>query len=250
MIYKNLLLRTGALAAALAAASVARADGKPDWVPCPVNHAQLKSALVAADQSDKTGFGNHFWAVVVNRKGVVCEVAFSGPDAGSQWLASRQIAAAKAFTANGLSLNIPGSGASGTGALSTAQLYRFVQPSNPDVANPLYGLNGGNVLNSLLAYDGDYDLFGTPYDPMIGRRIGGTISFGGGLGLYKGTTVVGGIGLSGDTACRDHSVAWQTRINLKLQQPNPQDQLPFATNAQMTDGHPHCPNDKDTRGAQ
>jgi hypothetical protein len=38
---------------------------------------------------------------------------------------------------------------------------------------------------------------------MIGHRIGGTITFGGGLALYtnKGTTAVGGIGLSGDTAC-------------------------------------------------
>jgi uncharacterized protein GlcG (DUF336 family) len=248
MIYNN-LLRTGAVVAIVAGvAGAAQADGQPDRLSCPVTHAELKSALVKAESKDETGLGNHFWAVVVNRKGVVCAVAFSGEDAGSQWLASRQIAAAKAFTANGLSLNIPASGASGTGALSTAQLYRFVQPSNPDVFNPLFGLNGGNVLNSLLAYEGDYELFGTLNDPMIGRRVGGTITFGGGLGLYKGTTVVGGIGLSGDTACRDHSVAWATRFNLKLQQPDPADQLPFATNAAMTNGHPHCPNDTGTQG--
>jgi hypothetical protein len=113
----------------------------------------------------------------------------------------------------------------------------------------LFGLNGGNVLNSLLAYQGDYDSFGTPNDPMIGQRIGGTITFGDGLALYKGTTVVGGIGLSGDTACRDHSVAWVSRINLGLQQPSPADQLPFATDAAMTNGHPHCPNDTGTQGA-
>ncbi|HTV34064.1 MAG TPA: heme-binding protein [Methylocella sp.] len=212
---------------------------------CPVTYSELKSALVLADKADKTGFQNHFWAVVVNRAGVVCAVAFSGADTGSQWLSSRTIAAAKAFTANGLSLNIP----SGTGALSTAQLYQFVQPSNAYIGNPLFGLEGGNVLNSQLAYQGNYAYFGTTSDPMIGQRIGGTITFGGGLALYTSNgTVVGGLGLSGDTACRDHSVAWRTRIILKLEQSKPKDQLPFATNAAMTNGHPHCPNDAGTVG--
>ncbi len=228
-----------------------QAWGQETGASCPVSYSSLKKALVSADQSNAKlptgsgGFKNHWWGVVVNREGVVCAVAFSGPNTGSQWLASRQIAAAKAFTANGLSLNI----GTPTGALSTAQLYRFVQPSNPDIANPLFGLEGGNVLNSELAYRGDYASFGTPNDPMIGQRIGGTITFGGGLGLYKGSTIVGGLGLSGDTACADHSVAWQTRINLGLQQPNPADQLPFATDATMTNGHPHCPNDAGTLGS-
>ena len=168
------------------------------------------------------------------------------PNTGSQWLASRQIAAAKAFTANGLSLDI----GTGTGALSTARLYQFVQPDDANVANPLYGLAGGNVVNSLLAYQGDFANFGTPNDPMIGQRIGGTITFDGGLALYSGTTVVGGIGLSGDTACADHSVAWRTRILLGLQQPNPADQLHFATNPAQPDGHPHCPNDAGTQGTK
>ena len=33
--------------------------------------------------------------------------------------------------------------------------------------------------------------------------VGGTITFGGGFGLYNGATAVGGVGLSGDTACAD-----------------------------------------------
>lgn len=218
-------------------------------VSCPVTYEKLKAALVKADVADSTGFKNHFWGVVVNRGGVVCAVAYSGANVGSQWLSSRQIAAAKAFTANGLSLDIPASGGTGTGALSTAQLYQFVQPGNVNVANPLYGLEGGNVLNSELAYRGDYSTFGTTYDPLVGQRIGGTITFGGGLGLYNGKTIVGGLGLSGDTACADHSVAWLTRINLGLQQPSPEDQLPFATTG-LTDGHPHCPYDANTQGAK
>ncbi|SFK14636.1 Haem-degrading [Methylocapsa palsarum] len=221
-------------------------DDRGGGFSCPVTYDKLKSALVKADNDDTTGFNNHFWGVVVNRGGVVCAVAFSGANTGSQWLSSRQIAAAKAFTANGLSLDI---GSAGTSALSTAQLYRFVQPGNANVFNPLLGLEGGNVLNSELAYRGDYSSFGTPYDPMVGQRIGGTITFGGGLALYSGKTVVGGLGLSGDTACADHSVAWRARALLLLQQATPGDQLPFAKNADNTDGHPHCPNDANTQGA-
>jgi uncharacterized protein GlcG (DUF336 family) len=246
MDYKSNLLRSCAALTILTMSGAARADS--DSLSCPVTHKQLKTALVSADTADTTGFNNHFWAVVVNRGGVVCAVAFSGADVGSQWPASRQIAAAKSFTANGLCLNI----GTGTGALSTAQLYQFVQPDNANVANPLFGLEGGNVLNSRLAYEGNFKLFGTEDDPLIGHRIGGTITFGGGLGLYKnttGTTIVGDIGVSGDTACRDHSVAWRTRIILKLQQPSAADKLTFATDAAMPNGHPHCPNDTATQGS-
>jgi uncharacterized protein GlcG (DUF336 family) len=258
MDYKSNLLRstlsTCAALTILTMAGAAQADSDSDSLSCPVTHKQLKDALKLADAADTlpgggiAGFGNHFWAVVVNRGGVVCAVAFSGADVGSQWPASRQIAAAKSFTANGLSLNI----GTGTGALSTAQLYQFVQPDNANVANPLFGLEGGNVLNSRLAYEGNFKLFGTEDDPLIGHRIGGTITFGGGLGLYKNTTgtpIIGGIGVSGDTACRDHSVAWRTRIILKLQQPSPADKLTFATDAAMPNGHPHCPNDTATQGS-
>jgi uncharacterized protein GlcG (DUF336 family) len=197
--------------------------------------------LVEAANADSSGLNNNYWAVAVTPGGVVCAVAFSGAKVGDQWLSSRQIAAAKAFTANGLSLN--------SAPLSTAQLYRWVQPSNPDIQNPLFGLEGGNVLNSVYAYQGDVWTFGTEKDPMVGKRVGGTITFGGGLGLYKGTTRVGGIGLSGDTACADHSVAWRIRKALQMQPTAGDDRLPFATNAINTNGHPHCPNDAATQGA-
>jgi uncharacterized protein GlcG (DUF336 family) len=235
-----------AIGAGLAISTVAT-SARADALSCPVSYQQLKSALVTSDSADTTGFNNHFWGVVVNRGGVICAVAYSGSNTGAQWLGSRQIAAAKAFTANAFSL--PLNGGTGTTALSTAQLYQFVQPSNANVANPLYGLDSGNVLDSTVVYRGEYAWFGTPQDPMIGSRAGGTITFGGGLALYSGTSIVGGIGLSGDTACADHSTAWRTRIALKLQQANPTDQLPFATNPSMRNGHPHCPNDSGTQGA-
>jgi hypothetical protein len=71
---------------------------------CPVAFDRLRSELEDADDEDSTGFSNHYWAVVVNPQGTVCAVAYSGRERDSQWLLSRQIAAAKAFTANGLSL--------------------------------------------------------------------------------------------------------------------------------------------------
>lgn len=240
--------RMGVLAAIALLGSAAGAQAARQ-TSCPVSYSQLKSALTAADAADTTGLNNHFWGVVVDRTGVVCAVAYSGSDTGSQWLGSRQIAAAKAFTANAFSLNLNGGLGNGGGALSTAELYQFVQPSNPAVGNPLYGLDGGNVQDSSIVYQGSYDNFGTPKDPMIGYRVGGTITFGGGLGLYSGATIVGGLGLSGDTACADHSTAWRTRQNLGLASDG-SDMLTFATNANMTNGHPHCPNDAGTQGSK
>src|SRR5689334_24640520 len=60
-----------------------------DAVACPVSFQQLRSALRDADTADSTGLNNHYWAVVVNRAGVVCAVAFSGQGRDSQWLLSR-----------------------------------------------------------------------------------------------------------------------------------------------------------------
>lgn len=41
--------------------------------------------------------------------------------------------------------------------------------------------------------------------------------FGGGLALYNANHVlVGAIGVSGDTSCADHNIAWRTRHNLNL----------------------------------
>lgn len=231
-------VRKACLAAAVLFASVLGfTSAASAQVDCPVSHNQLKSALKKADQNDTTGLNNHFWAVVVNRGGVVCAVAFSGDDVGDQWLLSRQIAAAKAFTANGLSL--PGA------PISSGQLYPWVQPS-PSGGNPLFGLAEGNPVDERAAYAGAYAAFGTASDPMIGQRIGGTITFGGGVALYDGTTPVGAVGLSGDTACADHSTAWRTRNILNKRPTAGNDKVVFSDTA----GHPRCPNDEDTLGRE
>jgi uncharacterized protein GlcG (DUF336 family) len=57
----------------------------------------------------------------------------------------------------------------------------------------------------------------TANDPMVGGRIGGVNVFGGGLGLYAGSgRLVGGVGVSGDSSCADHNIAWRVRNTLGL----------------------------------
>ena len=243
MIYKNNRIAKFFAGTALAASVMAFGSSAVQaQVACPVTQGALKAALTQAAAADSTGLNNDFWGVVVNRSGNVCAVAYSGANVGSQWLLSRQIAAAKAFTANGLSLDLP------KGPLSTAQLYGFVQPS-PSGGNPLFGLEGGNVQQAEKAQQGDYFQYGTANDPMVGFRLGGTITFGGGLALYSGNFAVGGLGLSGDTACADHSTAWRTRVILGLVGPGT-DTIPLSSTATPTSGgHPRCPNDTATQGA-
>ena len=52
---------------------------------------------------------------------------------------------------------------------------------------------------------------------MVGSKIGGVNVFGGGLALYAvGEKIVGAVGVSGDTSCADHNIAWRVRNNLGL----------------------------------
>lgn len=171
------------------------------------DHAKLKAALqaVVKEGADaNSGLGLHMWASTVNRDGVVCNVAFSGPDRGAQWPGSRAISAAKASTANSFSLD-------GL-ALSTANLFAPTQPGGS-----LYGLHETAPTNPDAIYSGKPDQFGTPNDPMVGKRVGGIVTFGGGVALYdaKGK-LVGAVGVSGDTACADHVIAWKLRNALGL----------------------------------
>ena len=52
---------------------------------------------------------------------------------------------------------------------------------------------------------------------MVGGKIGGVNVFGGGLALYNSQKVlIGAIGVSGDSSCADHNIAWRTRNGLGL----------------------------------
>lgn len=214
----------------------------------PLTHANLTAALQAVVGETNGGFGLPMWATITNRKGEVCFVTQSGSN-GTAWPGSRVISAQKANTANSFSL--PGL------ALSTANLYTAVQPGGS-----LFGLQESNPVNPAVAYAGDANTYGTAGDPLVGQKSGGVNVFGGGLGLYNASKVlIGAVGVSGDTSCADHVIAWKLRHALGL------DYVPAATvitgDAQRPDnivyditkpgnsqaieptstsgwGHPHC----------
>src|SRR5438477_8841158 len=172
------------------------------------NFSALKNAIASATAAETSGLNNQMWATLVNRDGIVCAVAFSGANRGAQWPGSRVISAQKANTANAFSLDSSsfsnGSGQSAGLALSTANLYSAVNPGGS-----LYGLQHSNPVNPAVAYAGDPELYGADEDPMVGKRIGGVNVFGGGLALYANRHVIaGGLGVSGDTSCADHNIAW------------------------------------------
>jgi uncharacterized protein GlcG (DUF336 family) len=138
--------------------------------------AQLRGWLRASSGTSIGGLfnGERMWAAVVNRDGELCSAVTSTDDPTQVW---------------------PGSQ-----ALSTARLYTFTQPGHslwslgqsnpfdPAALAPPSGVSGGNQ-----------------------RVNGGQIFFGGGLPLYSGGKIIGGLGISGDTSCADHEIAKRVR---------------------------------------
>jgi uncharacterized protein GlcG (DUF336 family) len=167
------------------------------------SYSQLKAALDTARGTSNGGLNFDMWGTVVNRDGIVCAVAFTGNNRGDQWPGSRVISAQKANTANAFSLP--------AFALSTANLYTATQPGGS-----LFGLQESNPVDHDVAYRGNAANYGKSNDPMVGGRIGGVNVFGGGLALYAASGIVGGLGVSGDTSCADHNIAWKTRAILNL----------------------------------
>lgn len=173
---------------------------------CAVTHDRLVTALKASVKASggptNGGFDTHQWASVVARDGKVCAVAFSGNKPDDQWPGSRIMAMAKANTANAFSVKEM--------ALSTANLFAPAQPGQS-----LYGIVQASP-PSPDASIGEASQFGTVSDPALSKRIGGVIVFGGGLALYDASGIVGGLGVSGDSSCADHNVAWRVRNALGL----------------------------------
>ena len=174
---------------------------KPDFLP---SHDALRAALQDVLEEQNGGLGFEMWASFVDRDGVVQAVVFSGTNRADQWPGSRVISAQKANTANSFSLE--------GFALSTANLFAAVQPGGS-----LYGLQESNPVDPDVAYGGKPQDYGTDKDPMVGKRIGGVNVFGGGLALYTADgNLVGALGVSGDTSCTDHVIAWRLRHALNL----------------------------------
>lgn len=188
----------------------------------------LRELLRQAPQQIEAGglaAGQFEWGAVVDRNGRVCALAVATEDSAAAWPGSRAIALAKAFTANAFS--------SDTAPLSTARMYTLGQPGQS-----LYGLAQTNPF--------DPACMGRPdEDAPLGRICGGVVAFGGGVPLYREGKRVGGLGVSGDTACADHEIARTIRSLAEL---SPEkgahvDDIQYAS----ADGaseftHPLCPN--------
>ena len=195
MLKKTLLIASLAAAVALPSQVFARDLPTAD---------ELRKELKAVVGSANGGLEFDMWATVVDRDGVVRAVVFSGDGRGSQWPGSRVISAQKANTANAFSLP--------DFALSSANLYAPTQPGGT-----LFGLQDSNPVDVSVAYGGDSADYGTAKDFMVGKKVGGINVFGGGLALYdeKGQ-LIGALGVSGDTSCADHNIAWKMRAAMGL----------------------------------
>jgi uncharacterized protein GlcG (DUF336 family) len=157
--------------------------------------AQLATVVKEPDKNGGLFSPNRMWSAVVDRKGVLCSVIVTG----DAWPGSRSIAIAKASTANDFS--------NSAFALSTANLYAATQPgvvpgtTGINGSGSLWGLNNSNPFNPVFQ----------PQGTGIGFVPGGIITFGGGVALYQGSQVIGGLGVSGDTSCADHAIAFRMR---------------------------------------
>jgi len=157
--------------------------------------AALQKLVRAAPNEGEAGglySGKMEWAAVVDRQGAVCAVAVSTEEPASAWPGSQAIAKAKAYTANADSTDVS--------ALSTARLYTLTQPGHS-----LWGVGEPNPFRE------DCVVPPAAADTTNGKVCGGSIAFGGGVPLFKGKTRVGGLGVSGDTACADHEIAKRMR---------------------------------------
>jgi uncharacterized protein GlcG (DUF336 family) len=240
--FVSILVSSAAALSMTCAASKAQDQTVADQsLSCPIDHDHLvdilKKSVKPGGGPSNGGLDNNEWAVVVNRKGLVCAVAYSGSAVDDQWLGSRAIAAEKATTANAFSLK-------GT-AMATGNLYAAAQPGGF-----LFGAALGDPPSPEVIYAGSPQQYGTAQDPMVGKPSGGVIVFGGGLALYNDSGIVGGLGVSGDSSCADHNVAWRIRHQLGL------DHVPAGVSPNMKDaiiydigpdgksasgfGHPKC----------
>jgi uncharacterized protein GlcG (DUF336 family) len=230
-----LMLKRGAAIFVFCGAMAACGTANAAPNQCPVTFAKLSQVLKASVKPtggpSNGGLDNNEWAVVVARDGTVCAVTRSGDKLGDQWLGSRAIAVEKANTANAMSLP--------KFAISTANLYSAAQPGGS-----LYGLLQTNPPSTTNLYAGPVAKWGTEQDPMVGRPASGTVVFGGGLALYDGHTVVGALGVSGDTSCADANIAWRMRHSLGL------DHVPAGVSAKKNDAivYDIAPNGKSASG--
>jgi uncharacterized protein GlcG (DUF336 family) len=218
----SLLLSSGA---AFAAAGV-----DPACTLSPSIVDKVQSKLLPVTQKPDANGGifkpNRMWSAIVDRQGHICSVINTDATNGDAWPGSRDIAIAKAETANDFSNSAL--------ALSTANLYGPTQPGGS-----LYGLNNSNPFNP-------------SYNVSAKNETGvpsGIITFGGGVALYNSKKeVIGAVGVSGDSSCADHAVAYRMRHAAGYDNvpsgvgPNNTDNILYAKSGTAVTGfeQPHC----------
>ncbi|KAG2497401.1 hypothetical protein HYH03_004556 [Edaphochlamys debaryana] len=192
---------TAALALVLALGAIAGASartGLPD-------SAEVKAALESVLDGKNSGGSTEMWCTVINTESVVKVSVFSGDSRAQINPSARIVSGVKANTANLVSRH--------NSARSTANLYGLLQ-----AGGGIFGIENTHPVNTAAAYKGPSAHWGDgKKDPLINQRLGGFIGIGGGLALYDETGAkVGALGISGDSACTDHIVAWRLRKALGL----------------------------------
>jgi uncharacterized protein GlcG (DUF336 family) len=186
----------------------------------------LRQAPAEGGEAGGLFSGKMEWAAIVNRHGEICAVSVATDDPASAWPGSQAIAKAKAYTANAYSTD--------TMPLSTARLYTLTQPHHS-----LWGVAEPNPFNpACIQAPNDSD-------KTDGKVCGGSIAFGGGVPLYRNKTRVGGLGVSGDTACADHEIAKRIRhlANLDPEKGEFADDIMFTSaDGASPFSHPLCAN--------
>ena len=213
--------------------STALANGM-DYQSCGISQktvaavqAKLATVVALADANGGIFKPNRMWSAVVDRQGNLCSVIVTG----DAWPGSRAIAIAKAETANDFSNQKL--------ALSTANLYGPTQPGGS-----LYGLNNSNPFNPFY----NQITTGAGLGTGVGQNPGGIITFGGGVALYSSGQVIGGLGVSGDSSCADHAIAFRMRLLASLNvvpkgvAPDDTDNIIYAPAGTVPTGfeQPHC----------
>jgi uncharacterized protein GlcG (DUF336 family) len=168
------------------------------------SNVELRKVLLQV-KNDPAGNGGvnvlGLWATIMDTTGTVCAVVSTeeGDLSVNAELAHRIFSAQKANTANAFS--------NSKAATASGQLYTQALPGGT-----LYNAN----LNSRVEMNsGDPSRFGTVRDPMVGKRVGGFNAWGGGLALYDSNkNKVGALGVSGQSRCSDHLIAWKVRNTL------------------------------------
>jgi hypothetical protein len=190
------------------------------------SHAELTEALGAAVVEDNGGLATSMWATIVNRDGVVCAETFSDGDFAAQSPGSRPAPAQEAATAHAFGLP-PGVGGIDAVALSTTDLWTAAQPGrsafvhgngrDPFPGGSLFGLQLSNPVDPEVADQSPACRPGQSSDPKLSQSPGSANLFGAGLALFdRGGALVGAVGVSGNTFCTDHNVAWRIRDFLGL----------------------------------